>query len=111
MRRFLEALAAGTLPLALAACLLFACSDLLQAVSSEPAQDATDVAVQACEYAPALAQSPAIQLEAERLGLDVAELVRLVCESAALLNEWQSAQLQRAADPGAAVVVRLRGAR
>lgn len=107
MKRFLSSLAAGALPIALTAALLFSCSGTFGELFSTT----TEVVQEGCEYAPALAQSPAIQLEAERLGVDVAVLVDLICQSAALLDAWQSAQILRAADPGAAVVVRLRSAR
>jgi hypothetical protein len=78
----------------------------------KPLADTTaDVATEACKFAPALAQSPALQLEAERLGIDVEQLVDLVCQSAELYNEYLRARDARMADPGVAVVVRLRGSR
>jgi len=86
-----------------------ACS-YLQGV--KPLADATvDVANEACKFAPALTQSPALQLEADRLGLPIATLVGLVCQSAELYDEYIRAREMRMADPGVAVVVRLRSSR
>jgi hypothetical protein len=82
------------------------------ALQSQPAQTAVDVAVGLCDspLVALLKDSPALQVEAERLGLPgVGVLVDLVCQSAELVNAAQAAAQARTTDPGAAVVERLQG--
>jgi hypothetical protein len=79
------------------------------ALQSQPAQTAVDTAVGLCDapLVTLLKDSPALQAEAERLGLPgVGALVDLVCASAELVD---AAQQSRAVDPGAAAVERLQG--
>lgn len=81
-------------------------------LQSEPAQTAVDMAIGLCDspLVALLKASPALQAEAERLGLPgVGALVDLVCQSAELVDAAQDAAQSRAADPGAAVVERLQG--